>query len=566
MADSYTGTTSDCSDLPDLTTTEIAEHEDPEKPLLAAWARSHQGYQEIEISSSCYKPSLVSIGPKYSKDVDQVKDKEYKNMYMNSFLERAMGLSVEEYGEYLKNSEMKLLDKAQNYYKENGITYPNNDEELVDMLLLDGCFVVEFVLKCKEGGNGDPRGSIEGKKARKDMLLFENQLPFDVLSAIYEKMTTSNTDEVPSFIRLVKFAFASLAPKFTINNFHDDNKPEQPMDLLHVEDLLHVVYSLCLPRNAQTLISQAAKGNEENVWLKLNHMNSATKLKEVGVGFYKTGLVYHMPKKYENIPSPEFTGAISLFDITFHNGAMTIPCFKVDNFTELFFRNMIALEQRCDALNPKYFTDYARLMDHLLDTNRDVSLLRKNGIIQNLLDEDRKVAYIFNNLMNGEVDTPSTNFYFASVYKDVDEHYSRYSYCYYWNQPGACDRVLKVVATLLIAVPLLIIAATKTLLLQGDHVSEEEFSGVIDFDTRDDFKRELILEQEHVFASFLPFNAIARITIAAFLAFQNKLHHKATVKHQHFYQLFIVLGIDVFECPTALLDFKYLFLYSLSLT
>nr|GMD16576.1 hypothetical protein Iba_chr07cCG10760 [Ipomoea batatas] len=106
------------------------------------------------------------------------------------------------------------------------------------------------------------------------------------------------------------------------------------------------------------------------------------------------------------------------------------------------------------------------------------------------------------------------------------------------------------------------------LLLQGDHVSEEEFSGVIDFDTRDDFKRELILEQEHVFASFLPFNAIARITIAAFLAFQNKLNHKATVKHQHFYQLFIVLGIDVFECPTSLLrkDFEYLFLYSLSLT
>nr|GMD16575.1 UPF0481 protein At3g47200-like [Ipomoea batatas] len=454
MADIYTGNTSDCSDLPDLTTTEIAEQEDPEKPLLAAWGRS-QGYQEIEISTSCYKPSLVSIGPKYSKEVDQVKDKEYKNTYMKSFLERAVGQSVEEYREYLKNLDMKLLDKAQNYYKENGITYPKNDEEMVDMLLLDGCFVVEFVLKCKEGGNGDPRRSVEGKKARGDMLLFENQLPFDVLSAIYKKMIAGNTEEVPSFIRLVKFAFASLVPKFTINNFHDDNKPQQPMDLLHV------VYNLCLPRNAQTLISQATKGNEENVWLKLNHMNSATELKEVGVGFYKTDKVYHMPKKYENIPSPEYHGAISLFDITFHNGTMTIPCFKVDNFTELFFRNMIALEQRCDTLNPKYFTDYARLMDHLLDTNRDVSLLRKNGIIQNLLDEDRKVAYIFNNLMNGEVDTPSTNFYYAWVYKDVDKHYSRYSYCYYWNQPGAYNRVLKVFATLLIAVPLLIIAARK---------------------------------------------------------------------------------------------------------
>ncbi|XP_019163758.1 PREDICTED: uncharacterized protein LOC109160078 [Ipomoea nil] len=413
MADSYTSTTSDqqkqevaldIGNLMDLTSN-----------------RGIDNGKEIEISSYeeyprkriFYKPSLVSIGPKYSKEVDQVKDKEYKNIYMKSFLERDVGHSVDEYRGCLRNPEMKLLDKAENYYKEIEITYPHTDEELVDMLLLDGCFVVEFVLKCKEGGNGDPRRSFEGKKAREDMLLFENQLPFDVLSAIYKKMTTGNTDEVPSFIRLVKFAFASLAPKFTINNFHDDNKPQQPMDLLHV------VYSLCLPSNAQTLVSQAAKGNEENMWLKLNHMNSATELKEVGVRFDKIGQVFNMPKKYENIPSPEYSGAISLFDITFHNGVMTIPCFKVDNFTELFFRNMIAMEQRCDTLNPKYFTDYTRLMDHLLDTKRDVTLLRKNGIIQNLLDEDNKVAYIFNNL-SVEVDT-STNFYFASVYTAVNK-------------------------------------------------------------------------------------------------------------------------------------------------
>ncbi|XP_031100847.1 uncharacterized protein LOC116004813 [Ipomoea triloba] len=334
-------------------------------------------YQEYPWKRNFYKPSLVSIGPKYSKEVDQVKDKEYKNLYMKSFFERAEGHSMEEYQEYLRN-EMKLLDKARNYYQQIGITYPHNDEEFAEMLVLDGCFVVEFVLKCKEGGNGDPRNSTEGKKAREDMLMFENQLPFEVLSAIYKKII-GNTKEVPNFIRLVKFAFASLAPKFSINNFYDDNKPQKPMDLLHV------VYSLCLPRNAQALISQSAKGNEENMWLKLNHMNSATELKEVGISFEKIGQVFNMPKKYEKIPALKYPGGTSLFDITFYNGVMTIPCFKVDNFSELFFRNMIAMEQRCDTLNPKYFTDYARLMDHLLDTNRDVSLLRKNGIIQNLL-------------------------------------------------------------------------------------------------------------------------------------------------------------------------------------
>nr|GMD18029.1 transcription factor DIVARICATA-like isoform X2 [Ipomoea batatas] len=410
-------------------------------------------YQEYPWKRNFYKPSLVSIGPKYSKEVDQVKDKEYKNMYMKSFLERATEQpeEEEEYREYFRN-EMKLLDKARNYYKEIGITYPHNDEELVEMLVLDGCFVVEFVLKCKEGGNGDPRNSVDGKKAREDMVLFENLLPFEVLSAIYKKVI-GHTKEVPSFIRLVKFAFASLTPKFSINNFYDDNKPQKPMDLLHV------VYSLCLPRNVQALISQAAKGNEENMWLRLNHMNSATELKEVGISFEKIGQVFNMPKKYEKIPTLKYPGGTSLFDISFCNGVMTIPSFKVDNFTELFFRNMIAMEQRCDTLNPKYFTDYARLMDHLLDTTRDVSLLRKNGVIQNLLGEDRKVAYIFNNL-SVEVDS-STNFYFAGVYRAVDEHSRNNWSCL----SGACCLsgtgnyycVWKVISTLLITVSLLIL-------------------------------------------------------------------------------------------------------------
>nr|GMD18031.1 UPF0481 protein At3g47200-like [Ipomoea batatas] len=419
-------------------------------------------YEEYRWKRNFYKPSLVSIGPKYSKEVDEAKDKEYKNMYMKSFLERAVGHSVEEYQEYL---EMELIDKARNYYKEIGITCPHNDEELVEMLVLDGCFVVEFVLKCKEGGNGDPRNSVEGKKAREDMLLFENQLPFDVVSAIYKKMIGDSEEEIPRligdseeeiprFIRLVKFVFASLAPKFNIKNFYDDNKPEQPMDLLHV------VYCLCLPGNAQTLISQSneAQGNA-NRWVRLNHMNSATELKQVGIRFDKIGKVINMPKKYGNIPSPQYNStAISLFDITFHNGViMSIPCFKVDNYTELFFRNMIAMEQRCsDTLNPKYFTDYARLMDHLVDTNRDVSLLRKKGIIQNLLGEDRKVAYIFNNL-SVEVDT-STSFFFASVYKDVDEHYRNADCCNCNWSKSQTYCVWKVISTLLIAFPLLILA------------------------------------------------------------------------------------------------------------
>nr|GMD20780.1 UPF0481 protein At3g47200-like [Ipomoea batatas] len=452
MADTpYSNFDSSPFDYPDFTTTQalqtqygqhntvIVEHQDQEqddvvKPFMdmaelihKMGSRGIDNGQAIEISGAFqdypwkrnfYKPSFVSIGPKYSKEVDQVKDREYKKMYLKSFLKRAA--KYEEYKKIVENPE--LMGKAKHYYEETaGIAYSQQDgEELVEMLLLDGCFVVEFVLKCKEGGNGDPRRSLDGKKAREDMLLFENQLPFEILTAIYQKTIAHISGEVPSFIRLVKFSFASLAPNFTFYNFYDDNLPEKPMNLLHV------VHSLCVPNvNSHRIEVREAEGDIDDVtnkWLTLNHINTATELQEVGVGFKNTGEIFTMPKEYAKIPAQlkenKEPNDISLFDITFSSGEMRIPCFKVDNSTELFFRNMIALEQQCCQVNPKYYTDYARLMSHLVKGNKDITFLRKNGTIHNLLGEDGKVAYMFNNL-SVEIDT-STNFYFASVYTAVN--------------------------------------------------------------------------------------------------------------------------------------------------
>nr|GMD17539.1 polyadenylate-binding protein 2-like [Ipomoea batatas] len=121
--------------------------------------RGRGAFQEYPWKRNFYKPSFVSIGPKYSKEVDQVKDREYKKMYLKSFLKKAA--KYEEYKKIVENPE--LMGKDKHYYEETaGIAYPQDDEELVEMLVLDGCFVVEFVLKCKEGGNGDPRRSVDG--------------------------------------------------------------------------------------------------------------------------------------------------------------------------------------------------------------------------------------------------------------------------------------------------------------------------------------------------------------------------------------------------------------------
>nr|GMD31541.1 UPF0481 protein At3g47200-like [Ipomoea batatas] len=372
---------------------------------------------------------MVSIGPKYVKHFKgtaQTDNQTYKDKYFESFLKRGKETRTrlhnvkdddEDYREHLMDSNLELLvGKAREYYDGIGIKDLDKDDELVEMLLKDGGFVVEFVLKCKEGDNDDPRIKDKGKLARKDMLCFENQVPFDVLDALYKEVigyTEETKPEPLSFIRLVKFAFASFAPNITLSNFYDDTKPKDPLDILHV------LHSLCLPPP----INNNPDQNQTMEWPTVVHINSATELQDVGVSFNNTGEVYTMPREYNKISSlkqPKDTTS-SLFDITFSGGVMKIPSFKVDGFTERFFRNMIALEQRRN-LKPKYYTDYARLMDHLVDTNKDVSLLRKNGTIHNLLGEDKNVADLFNSVCV-RVDI-TTNFYFAPLYTAVNRHCS----------------------------------------------------------------------------------------------------------------------------------------------
>lgn len=75
------------------------------------------------------------------------------------------------------------------------------------------------------------------------------------------------------------------------------------------------------------------------------------------------------------------SNSVSLFDIKFNKGLMEIPSFKSDDSTETFLRNLIAFEQHYSHVNPKYFTDYTTFMDQLINTQKDVNLLRLKGII-----------------------------------------------------------------------------------------------------------------------------------------------------------------------------------------
>jgi hypothetical protein len=86
-----------------------------------------------------------------------------------------------------------------------------------------------------------------------------------------------------------------------------------------------------------------------------------------------------------------------LVDLKFTNGVLEIPCLTLYHNPESVFRNLVALEQ-CHYDSDHYVTDYIRLLNFLIDTDKDADLLVRKGILVNTLDNDNEVTTLINKL------------------------------------------------------------------------------------------------------------------------------------------------------------------------
>ncbi|XP_019186302.1 PREDICTED: UPF0481 protein At3g47200-like [Ipomoea nil] len=367
-----------------------------------------------------YTPSTISIGPYHHGKAELRKMERWKELYTQSFLNRTQGgVGVEECWRKLKD----LQGRAERYYGDlDDIKFVDDDDEFVKMLLLDGCFIVEYVII--QSGVGmlqkcivDPIFMIQGMDTNiaRDMLLLENQLPFFVLQALYDMIC--NLPVKPEFWKMVKFAFEPCLPKKTIISL-----PVYPGQ--EIKHLLQLVHILCQPQpqNNAGQIHQQQKAcssccswkqpqqSRDDLEVELCSIRTASELQEAGVHFKKLGKISDNSNK-----------TISLFDIKFEGGVLEIPSFALYDSTETFFRNLIAYEQHSPYVHPKYFTDYAMFMDDLINTEKDVNLLRLKDVFINGLGDDKEVTLLFNNLTK-EVTHDINGFYYKNVCTELNRH------------------------------------------------------------------------------------------------------------------------------------------------
>ncbi|KAL3745401.1 hypothetical protein ACJRO7_014500 [Eucalyptus globulus] len=344
-------------------------------------------------NAEAYTPQVISIGP-FHRDKTAIPLMAIKLRYLTGFLRRSkadLPACIRIISE--------LEDRIRQCYQEN---LTQASKELVEMILVDAVFVVELFIRSRYLEHRDEDDEIFSKQwisnaVFHDLLLLENQVPFFVLEILYNLTTLSNP-----------VTFFKLSYEYFKDVLEGQELPGTNFQMKHLVDYVRALQLPSFPRGGRYKHGQ-----------KFELTRSAKELHEAGVEF-KPG-----------------EGFFSLPEVHFKVETLRMRHVVVHEWTEAWFRNMIAYEQ-CH-LAQKYITSYAILMDSLIDTPEDIDILVSCGILENRLGSKEDVASLFNSLYK-ETMRDSSEFLYSDLCQKLNE-YSRHP----WNQWKAARYRWKVI-------------------------------------------------------------------------------------------------------------------------
>ncbi|XP_057723326.1 UPF0481 protein At3g47200-like [Arachis stenosperma] len=320
-----------------------------------------------------------------------------KRIFCRQFIERSITNNLESFVSCVQ----ELEPTVRSCYSDN---IKLTEEEHVMVILVDCCFILEFLLKFHFGStHHDAIILPQNLKSpiAYDLLLLENQVPFFVLEKLYNLAFDS-----PPF-PLLGLAFyivlysiiipnnilfghiQALSIENEIAHFIESNEDE----IAHFIDLSRK-FLLTSSRLLQPSASGCLREPE------FPHIYSATELSEAGIKF----------KVNKN--------SKCMLDLEFSGHCLRVPSISVTAITEAILRNLIAFEQ-CHCMKESYLADYIVALDFLINTEKDVDLLIKKGIIENWLGDSKAVAKMFNGLAL-PVLNPDFNVQYIRIFKELN--------------------------------------------------------------------------------------------------------------------------------------------------
>ncbi|KAI3880913.1 hypothetical protein MKX03_022444 [Papaver bracteatum] len=297
-------------------------------------------------------------------------------------------------------------------------------EEFVEMMIIDGLFIVMMLRRpTLLRYSDDPLNGNDWLRmmVKRDMFLLENQIPLFVLQCLANIVFSAEQSGLMSLNKAIHSFIITRFPYFNYP-FHE-KPPSRCEDAKHLLDFLslliqppsHVASTSSL--SSSWWIIQIPAKLKTNTVVKFTISQYSSLKSFIHTLFTKLKRTCITDEEREN-PSDTSSDIIlpsatelslagvrfkkgsaqgSFLDIKFsRTGILEIPPLYISDGTDPLLRNLIAYEQ---SYGGRYnITSYVSMMDFLINSEDDVKLLRKKGIISNYLGCDEDVSDMFNKL------------------------------------------------------------------------------------------------------------------------------------------------------------------------
>ncbi|CAL5097865.1 unnamed protein product [Urochloa decumbens] len=402
-----------------------------------------------DANKELYEPRLVSIGPYYRGREALRTMEQHKWRYLRELLDAHPKVSLADCARAVRKKEVQ----ARRCYSDKHVNCNNagsggNDihdgqqsrpTDFAEMLLLDGCFILQFFRKLHRN-EADKLYDVGWGLGllHSDLLLLENQIPFFVLEDLFELFFVPEAEKFHIFSLILPRLGLGDSTFFSQQQLTD----EQVADRRPIDHLLHLFHVAFVPTVEHMVSAQdsqprlflqfVAQVREQCIRLKKNAVAvfrnsiladnngaqpappplvvvvvvpSVTMLREAGVRFKEKKSPRHM------------------FDLTFDKGkgVMEIPRIEVEQASKPLLVNLIAFEQT--TVDLRLLSSYTALMGFLVKTGKDVEQLQKWGIMDNLLSSDDDAATSFFHHLGDCCCLDYSEHHFTEIFTDLDQYH-----------------------------------------------------------------------------------------------------------------------------------------------
>ncbi|XP_010034208.2 UPF0481 protein At3g47200 [Eucalyptus grandis] len=339
------------------------------------------------INPKAEQPEIVSIGP-YHRGRDHLLEfEEHKWFFLRRFLHRTSSNEA---------SLIELLAAEENSVRTSySETVLMSSGDFVEMMLLDGCFVLELLLHIFR--SDDPIDEDDPIFTRpwiipiliRDLLKLENQVPYFLLKSLFDFSSSTRVEAKTDYLCTLALRVFDLAYPRPVALLKD-------YENLQCKHLLDLFYLTLFPTNPDPCnYPQMSRPSDQSV-------PCVTSLRPSGI-------------KFKSKKTHDF------LDISFRKRVLEIPSITINDFTTTVLVNCVALEQYKEN-SSKHITDYVSFMHCLINQPKDVSLLCSDGIITRFSHDDQYVANFFNKLGKSTVFNVH-GCYLSKQFEELESYY-----------------------------------------------------------------------------------------------------------------------------------------------